>query len=64
MISVENDFDAFRDDFVAYLAVRLGVSRDTALSYLGDWLIAFQADAHPPALGETIEGCRSRRHCG
>lgn len=56
MISVESDFDAFRDDFVVYLAVRLGVSKDTALSYLGDWLIAFQADVHPPALGETVEG--------
>ncbi|HEX2877789.1 MAG TPA: hypothetical protein VHP33_41350 [Polyangiaceae bacterium] len=56
MIGVDNDFDAFREDFVVYLAARLGVSREAALSYLGDWLIAFKADAHPPALGETIEG--------
>lgn len=55
MTSVETDFDAFRDDFVVYLAARLGVSKDAALSYLGDWLIAFKADVHPPALSETRE---------
>jgi len=56
MISVENDFDAFREDFILYLAQRLGVSKDAAQSYLGDWLMAFTAAAHPPALGETVEG--------
>jgi hypothetical protein len=56
MISVESDFDAFRDDFVLHLAARLGVSKDAALSYLGDWLLAFKADVHPPALGEAVEG--------
>jgi hypothetical protein len=34
MTSVETDFDAFRDDFVLYLAKRLGVSEDAALGYL------------------------------
>ena len=28
MTTVETDFDAFRDDFVLYLANRLGVSKD------------------------------------
>ena len=55
MTSVETDFDAFRDDFVLYLAKRLGVSKDAALGYLGDWLTAFTPDAHPPTPGETVE---------
>jgi len=54
MISVESDFDAFRDDFIVYLAGRLGVSNDAALSYLGDWLMAFKADFHPPAVSESV----------
>ncbi len=56
MTSVETDFDAFRDDCVLYLANRLGVSKDAALGYLGDWLTAVTADAHPPPLDETVEG--------
>ena len=48
MISAESDFDAFHDDFVLYLAGRLGVSRDAALTCLGDWLLAFKRDANSP----------------
>ncbi len=46
-MSVDADFESFRDDFVLYLAARLGVSQVVALSYLGDWLVAFQAEPHP-----------------
>jgi hypothetical protein len=55
MTIVENNLDAFRDDFVLYLANRLGVSQEVAQSYLGDWLIAFTADGPRPALGETVK---------
>ena len=35
-------FDAFRDDLVAYLARRLGVSHAVALATLGNWLVTFE----------------------
>jgi hypothetical protein len=35
-------FDPFREDLVAYLAERLGVPHDVALSMLGDWLLDFE----------------------
>lgn len=44
MIGGENGLDALPDDFVFYLAARLDVSSDAALTYLGDWLIAFKPD--------------------
>lgn len=34
--------DGFREELVAFLAKRLGVSHDVALSTLGDWLIEFE----------------------
>lgn len=34
--------DDFREDLVAYLAKRLGVPREVALSTLGDWLLHFE----------------------
>jgi hypothetical protein len=34
--------DISPDDLVAYLAKRLGVSDDVALSTLGDWLLDFE----------------------
>lgn len=34
--------DAFRDELVAFLAKRLGVPHEVALSTLGDWLLDFQ----------------------
>jgi hypothetical protein len=34
--------DPCRDDLVAYLAKRLGVPHDVALSMLGDWLLDFE----------------------
>jgi hypothetical protein len=40
-----HEFDEFRDDFVAYLAMRLGISHDEAQDFLGDWLRTFSADA-------------------
>ncbi len=49
MPNAESDFDAFRDDFLLYLAARLGVSKDAALGYLGDWLIAVSSTARPLA---------------
>lgn len=55
MTSAESDFDVFRDDFLLYLAARLGVTRDAALSYLGDWLIAFTPDT-PPPIASTAAG--------
>ena len=41
-------FDPFREDLVEYLALRLGVPHDVALSMLGDWLLDFER-AHPLA---------------
>jgi hypothetical protein len=46
--TIEHDFDEFRDDFVVYLATRLGLSPDEALLYLGDWLSTFKAEARTP----------------
>ena len=40
----EQDFDEFRNDFVSYLAGRLGLSEDEALRYLGDWLSTFHTE--------------------
>ncbi len=34
--------DPFRDELVAYLAMRLGVPHDVALATLGDWLLDFE----------------------
>ena len=34
--------DPFRDELVAYLAKRLGVPHEVALSTLGDWLLDFE----------------------
>ena len=34
--------DPFREDLVAYLAERLCVPHDVALSMLGDWLLDFE----------------------
>jgi hypothetical protein len=53
-MSVDTDFESFRDDFVLYLASRLGVSKEIALSYLGDWLIAFQAEPHPALVARAL----------
>jgi hypothetical protein len=36
-------FDPFRDELVAFLAQRLGVSPEVALSTLGDWLLNFES---------------------
>jgi len=41
MASADIDFDGYRDDFLVYLAKRLGVSHDAAETYLGSWLISF-----------------------
>ena len=38
----EPPVDAIRDDLIAYLAKRLGVSHDVALSTLGNWLVDFE----------------------
>lgn len=55
MPNLESDFDEFRDDFVLYLAARLGVSEDAAVGYLGDWLMAFAADPSRPLRGTTAK---------
>ncbi len=34
--------DLFRDELVAFLAKRLGVPHEVALSTLGDWLLDFE----------------------
>jgi hypothetical protein len=34
--------DVFRDELVAFLAKRLGVPHEVALSTLGDWLLDFE----------------------
>lgn len=39
----EPTFDPFRDELVTFLAQRLGVSPEVALSTLGDWLLNFEA---------------------
>ena len=40
--------EPFRDDLVAYLAKRLGVSHEVARSTLGDWLLHFERRQAPP----------------
>ena len=37
------DFDVFLYDLVAYLALRFKVSREVALSTLGDWLVSLES---------------------
>jgi hypothetical protein len=64
MISAESDFDAFRDDFALYLAGRLGVSKDAALTYLGDWLIAFKRDANSPLVHAAAQRPCQEPNCG
>lgn len=54
MISGESDFDAFRDDFVVYLAAKLGVSRDAALSSVG-------RDSRCLRCGEAVGGVGVQR---
>ncbi|HYQ17996.1 MAG TPA: hypothetical protein VEQ58_19620 [Polyangiaceae bacterium] len=39
----DSDFDLFRYDLVAYLALRFGVSNEVALSTLGDWLMSVES---------------------
>jgi len=57
------DLDEFRDDFVIYLANRLGVPHEVAATYLGNWLLAFAptsvgdaARSAIPILSEEPEG--------
>ena len=54
-------FDPFRDDLVAYLAERLGVPHDVALSMLGDWLLDCERAQLPAARNpERIDPPSSR----
>jgi hypothetical protein len=45
--------DAFRYDFLLYLAERLGISYPAALQYLGDWLVEFNHDDSTVALAPS-----------
>ncbi|MDF3068333.1 MAG: hypothetical protein K0R38_3934 [Polyangiaceae bacterium] len=38
----DSSVDGFRDDLLAYLAKRLGVPREIALSTLGEWLLHYE----------------------
>jgi hypothetical protein len=38
----DSSLDNFRDDLLAYLAKRLGVPREIALSTLGEWLLHYE----------------------
>ena len=47
-LRAEPTFDALRDDLVTFLAKRLGVPPEVALSTLGDWLLDFERTRVPP----------------
>jgi hypothetical protein len=36
---MEDEFERFRDDLIAYLAAKLQMTQEDVLSKLGDWLV-------------------------
>jgi hypothetical protein len=60
-IGFEGDPDEFRGEFIRYLAQRLGVSEEAALSCLGDWLTAVADDG---SLARSTASNSSRRRWG
>jgi hypothetical protein len=57
-IGFESDPDESRGEFIRYLAQRLGVSEEAALSCLGDWLTAAADDG---SLARSVANNTPRR---
>lgn len=59
MSKMEDEFERFRDDLIAYLAARLHLTRDEVLAKLGDGLVG-------PSVAKTraagAYALRSRTH--